>query len=289
MADSAPDRNGGGRQEGEGLHEGEGRQERKGRQQGGLPQEVEAPEGAGARQDERALHVGLTGNVASGKSTVARVWEGMGVPVVSADQLARDAVAPGSEGLAQVVDAFGEAVLAADGSLDRGALRKKVFADGRARRRLEAILHPRIAALREAWVRAREAEGAPILVSEVPLLFEAGLVDAFDCIVVVHAPEEERRRRLVEDRGLPAEEARRIMASQGDPEEKRARAHHVLLNDGTVEELEEGARSLMARLAEEAPSGDTLGGPATPRPDTRGEEAPGLATPSPDTPGEDAG
>jgi dephospho-CoA kinase len=196
----------------------------------------------------RALHVGLTGNVASGKSTVARVWAEAGVPVISADDLARQVVAPGSDGLEEVVDLLGEEVRAPDGGLDRGAVRSRVFADEALRKRLEAILHPRIARRREAWIRAREAEGAGLLVSEVPLLFEAGLADAFDRIVVVHTSQAERRRRLIEDRGLDTTEAERIMASQGDPEEKRRRADHVLENEGTVAELEASARELLARL-----------------------------------------
>lgn len=200
----------------------------------------------------RALHVGLTGNVASGKSTVARVWEEAGVPVISADDLAREVVAPGSEGLEEVVDLLGEEVRAPDGGLDRGAVRALVFADDALRERLESILHPRIARRREAWARDREAEGAALLVSEVPLLFEADLTDAFDRIVVVHTSEAERRRRLVEDRGLDTGEAKRIMASQGDPEEKRRRADHVLENEGTVAELEASARELLARFRKEA-------------------------------------
>lgn len=198
------------------------------------------------------LHVGLTGNVASGKSTVARVWTEMGVPVVSADELARQAVAPGTDTLEQVVEALGPEARSPDGGLDRAAVREMVFSDPEARKRLESILHPRIAQLREAWVRAREAEGHPILVSEVPLLFEAGLFDAFHRVVVVHASAEERRRRLVEDRGLPPREAERIMAAQGDPEEKRRRAHHVIPNQGTRDELVRTARELMERLRSEA-------------------------------------
>lgn len=200
----------------------------------------------------RALHVGLTGNVASGKSTVARIWKEAGVPVISADELAREVVAPGSEGLEEVVDLMGEGVRADDGGLDRGAVRARVFSDGELRGRLEAILHPRIARRRKAWADAREAEGAGLLVSEVPLLFEAGLTEAFDRIVVVHSSEAERRRRLVEDRGLDPSEAERIMASQGDPEEKRRRAHDVLENEGTVAELEAAARELLARLRDVA-------------------------------------
>ena len=194
------------------------------------------------------LQVGLTGNVASGKSTVARVWARAGVPVVSADELAREAVAPGSPGLQEVVDAFGPQVLRSDGTLDRDHLRERVFQDPGARKRLEAILHPQIRELREAWLQEQREEGAPLVVSEIPLLFETGLEGEVDLIVFVDAPATERRRRLVEDRGLSPEEASRIMAAQGDPGEKRRRSHHVLPNDGTLDDLEARARSLLEEL-----------------------------------------
>src|SRR5688500_15826037 len=176
------------------------------------------------------LSVALTGSVAAGKSEVARAWAAAGVPVVSADELARRAVEPGSAGLAEVRRAFGDAVLAADGSLDRERMRARVFADEDARRRLEAILHPRIAALREQWVRARAAEGQALVVAEIPLLFEAGLEGGFDVVVVVDAPEPTRLERLRRTRGQGEEEARRIMAAQLDAAEKRRRADHVLEN-----------------------------------------------------------
>jgi len=200
------------------------------------------------------LQVGLTGNVASGKSTVARAWAKAGVPVVSADDLARDAVAPGSPGLQEVVDAFGPQVLRSDGTLDRDHLRERVFQDTEARKRLEAILHPRIRELREAWLQEQRDEGAPLVVSEIPLLFETGLEGEVHLIVFVDAPKEERRRRLVEDRGLTPEEANRIMAAQGDPGEKRRRSHHVLKNDGTLEDLEARAHSLLEELRVRSPA-----------------------------------
>jgi dephospho-CoA kinase len=199
------------------------------------------------------LQVGLTGNVASGKSTVARVWASAGVPVVSADGLARDAVAPDSPGLREVVEAFGPQVLRSDGTLDRDHLRERVFQDPEARKRLEAILHPRIQELREAWLRERREERVPLVVSEIPLLFETGLEGEVDLIVFVDAPEDERRRRLVEDRGLPPEEANRIMAAQGDPGEKRRRSHLVLKNDGSLDALQGRARTLLEELRAHSP------------------------------------
>lgn len=197
------------------------------------------------------IRIGLTGNAASGKTEVAKAWGDAGVPVVSADELAREAVAPGSEGLREVVAAFGPGVLAADGSLDRGRLRRIVFGDPEARARLEEILHPRIRRLRDAWLRERGDEGAAVVAGEIPLLFEAGLEEEFDVIVVVHAPEEERRRRLVEGRGLPPREAEALLASQGDPDEKARRADHVLVNDGSLDELRSKALALLDRIREE--------------------------------------
>ena len=200
------------------------------------------------------LSVALTGNLASGKSTVLGLWEEAGVPVVSADELAREAVRPGSDGLAAVRSAFGEGVTLPDGTLDRAAMRRLAFSDPSARERLEAILHPRIAALRSEWVRARAREGAPLVVAEIPLLFEAGLERHFDVTVFVDAPEEVRLARALADRGrgLDAEGARRIMASQMDPAEKRRRASHVLVNDGSLEALRAEATTLLGELQREA-------------------------------------
>ena len=206
------------------------------------------------RRGEGVLEVALTGNLASGKSTVLRVWEEAGVPVVSADQLARLAVEPGSGGLEAVVDAFGEGVLAPDGSLDRARLRRVVFSDPAARKRLEAILHPRIAAARERWVRARRSDGASLVAAEIPLLFETGLEKDFDVTVFVDAPEEARLARALADleRGLDEAEARRIMAAQMDPSEKRRRADRVLANDGSAQQLRARALDLLAELREMA-------------------------------------
>ncbi len=194
------------------------------------------------------IRVGLTGNAGAGKSTVGRAWAEAGVPVIDADLLAREVVAPGTEGLREVVAAFGRGVLGPDGALDREALRDRVFRDPALRRRLEAILHPRIARRRAGWEEARRREGARVVVSEVPLLFEAGLEGAFDVVVFVDAPEEERMRRLQEGRGLEPDEARRILASQGDPAAKRDRADHVLSNAGSIEELRGAAMELLDRL-----------------------------------------
>jgi len=194
------------------------------------------------------ISVGLTGNIASGKSAVAGIWSEAGVPVVSADELSRRAVEPGTPGLRDVVEHFGEAVLNPDGTLDRAALRDRVFRDDRARTRLESLLHPRIAVLRDRWLNERHRAGADLTVSEVPLLFEADLVDEFDVVVFVDAPEELRLRRVMENRGLAEDEARRIMAAQMDPAGKRDRADYVISNDGSLEELRARALEVISRI-----------------------------------------
>ena len=194
------------------------------------------------------IQIGLTGNIGSGKSTVAAVWASAGVPVVSADDLAREAVRPGSTEHARLMEIFGPGQFRPDGSLDRGAMRRKILDDPSAKRRLEEVLHPKIRALREQWVERERARGCTAVVSEVPLLFEAGVEDEFDVVVVVHAPERLRERRLVERRGLDPGEARRLIAQGGDPEEKLRRAGHVIVNDGGLAALEAASLALLDRL-----------------------------------------
>ena len=198
------------------------------------------------------LKVGLTGNVAAGKSTVARIWRSLDATVVDADVLARQAVEPGTPALARIEEEWGDKVVEAGGGLDRAALRRIVFADPSARERLEAIVHPAVAELREEAYRAAEERGERVVVADIPLLFEAGLVDDFDAVVLVDAPEEVRLARLVGDRGLDPEEARRMIAAQMPSELKRARADFVIVNTGTLLELERRAREVWAELARRA-------------------------------------
>lgn len=199
--------------------------------------------GGGGQEQPEVYRVGLTGNIASGKSEVARVWRSLGAAVIDADALARAAVAPGSPGLEAVVRRFGRGVLAGDGTLDRAALRALVFEDDEARTALESLLHPEIDRLR----RAREAEliaaGEPIVVHEVPLLFEVGLDAAMDRVVFVDAPEAARLERLVGTRGLERDEALAMMGAQASAEGKRERAGIVVRNDGTLEELRRSAEA----------------------------------------------
>ena len=192
------------------------------------------------------MRVALTGGIASGKSTVSALLRELGAVVIDADQLARDVVAPGTEGLAEVVEAFGEAVLAEDGSLDRPAVARIVFDDEEARRRLEGIIHPRVF---EEFVRleAEAPEGA-LVVHDIPLLAESGRTQDFDAVLVVDAPHETQVDRMVRDRGMTPEEAESRIAAQADREKRLAIATHVLENDGTREELEARVRQVYDEL-----------------------------------------
>ncbi len=188
------------------------------------------------------IRIGVTGTVGAGKSSVARLFEEWGAFRLSADELAREAVRPGSEALEQIRAWWGDEVMRADGSLDRAELRRRVFRNDEARRRLEAILHPRILALREKRLEEAKERGVDALVEEVPLLFEAGIADRFDRVVVVDAPIELRKRRLFEQREIDAAEFTRIDAAQWPAAKKRSAADYVIENDGTRAELEARAR-----------------------------------------------
>jgi dephospho-CoA kinase len=198
------------------------------------------------------LKVGLTGNIAAGKSSVVGVWRSLGATVVDADELARRAVEPGTPGLARIVEAWGPALLDAEGALDRAALRRIVFEDPEARARLEEIVHPAVYALRAEENRLAEERGERLVVADIPLLFEVGMADEFDVVVLVDAPEEERLRRLVEDRALDPEEAVRMIDAQMPAELKRARADLVIENAGSPAELEARAREAWVELAQRA-------------------------------------
>lgn len=199
------------------------------------------------------IRVGLTGTVASGKTTVARLFERWGACRIDADELARRAVAPGTEGLARIRERWGERVLGPDGSLDREAMRRLAFADPEARRRLEEIVHAGVRSLREERLAGARAAGAEVTVEEIPLLFEVGLDGSFDALVTVDAPVALRRRRAAESRGWSREEFEAVEAAQLPAEEKRRRADHVIVNDGTLTELEAGARAVWARLLDAPP------------------------------------
>jgi dephospho-CoA kinase len=198
------------------------------------------------------LKVGLTGNIAAGKSTVARIWRSLDATVVDADVLARQAVEQGTPAHARIVEEWGDEVMEDGGGLDRAALRRIVFSDPDARERLEEIVHPAVAALRDEAYRAAAERGENIVVGDIPLLFEAGLVDEFDAVVLVDAPEEARLARLVGDRGMDPAEARQMIAAQMPSELKRARADFVIPNNGTLMDLERRAREVWLELQRRA-------------------------------------
>ena len=192
--------------------------------------------------------VGLTGNLAAGKSAVAELWRRAGVPVASADELVREAVAPGSEGLVRVAQLLGPGVVGADGSLDRAAVRRIVFRDAEARGGLEAIVHPEVRRLRDAWTAEQRGTGAEVVVWEIPLLFETGMEREVDVVVLVDAPEKVRRRRAIETRGLSGEEVDGMMRAQMAVAGKRAGADFVIDNGGTREDLAARAAEVLARI-----------------------------------------
>ena len=182
--------------------------------------------------------IGLTGGIASGKSSVARFFQAKGALVIDADQLAREAVEPGSLGLAEVVAAFGRGVLAADGGLDRKRLGELVFADSARRRLLESILHPEIRRLAEERIASAAKRGAGVVFYMAPLLIEAGASDRVDEIwVVTVRPEVQMQRLLLRD-GISRDEAQRIIDSQMPLAEKEKHGQVVIDNSGTPQETD---------------------------------------------------
>ena len=180
------------------------------------------------------MRIGLTGGIASGKSTVARKLKQLGAVTIDADVLARDVVALGTEGLKAVVARFGDSVLAANGSLDRRALARVIFADPRARADLNAIIHPLVRE-RAAELEAAAPAGA-VVVHVIPLLVETGQQDRFDAVVVVDTTVEEQLRRLTRRDGLTRTEAEQRVAAQASREERLGAATHVIDSSGPVRE-----------------------------------------------------
>ncbi len=188
--------------------------------------------------------IGLTGGIASGKTAVSKRFEALGITVADADAAARDAVAIGSDGLADVVDMFGEGVLAADGSLDRPAMRRRVFADPDARKRLEGIIHPHVRELLHAACARAES---PYAIAAVPLLAEGGGRRAYPWlrrILVVDVPEALQLQRLLQRDGIDELLARRMIEVQATRRQRLAIADDVLANDGPLETLEERVAAL---------------------------------------------
>jgi dephospho-CoA kinase len=183
--------------------------------------------------------IGLTGGIASGKSTVADILSSYGIPVIDADLLAREAVLPGSSGLRQIVEAFGVAVLQEDGSLDRKILAEKIFSDSAARRILESILHPAIKELAQKRLDELKLEMAPVAFYMAPLLVEAGVTDRVDEIWVVNIDRETQLERIQTRDSLSRSDAEKRLAAQMPMDEKAAYGRVVISNCGNVQELKE--------------------------------------------------
>jgi dephospho-CoA kinase len=182
--------------------------------------------------------IGLTGNIGSGKSTVAQMLSERGATIIDADVLARRAVELGTPGYDKIVARWGAAVLAPDGHLDRAALRRIVFSDHQQLEELNAIVHPEVERLRARLVDQARKRGDRIVVCDVPLLFERHMTDRFDRIILVDAHRAVRLDRLVKDRELQETEAMDMIAAQMPAELKRARADFIVENDGTLTQLE---------------------------------------------------
>jgi dephospho-CoA kinase len=198
------------------------------------------------------LHLALTGNVASGKSSVARLFADWGATLIDADAIVRDLQRPRTPIFDRIVARFGPEIVAADGELDRARLRALVLADAGARRDLEAIVHPAVAAERERLIDEARRRGDAIIVSDIPLLFEVMDPEAFDAVVLVDAPEAIRRERLLRDRGISSEEADGLFRAQHPAADKRARSDFIIDNDSSRMELRDRAWRVWRQLRSRA-------------------------------------
>ena len=196
------------------------------------------------------VRVGLTGGIASGKSTVSAILSELGAVVIDADAIAREVVARGTPGLDAVVAEFGAELLTPEGDLDRPAMGALVFADPEARKRLEAIIHP-LVHRRSAELEA-EASAHAVVVHDIPLLTEVGRAGSFDAVVVVDAPTELQVSRMVEDRGWSREDAESRIAAQASREDRLATATYVVDNTGTLAALRDRVEQVYADLAARA-------------------------------------
>lgn len=192
--------------------------------------------------------VALTGGIATGKSHCLRLFADAGVPVVDADQLAHAAIAPGSPGHAAVVDRFGPGVLAPGGAIDRRVLARIVFADAKARRDLEAIVHPRVYRAISEWFAGLADGGEPLGIADIPLLFETGREIDYDAVVVTSCPPEMQLQRLTARGGWSMEDAQQRLAAQLPASLKVEQADYVIDTSGTFEETAAQVSRVLARL-----------------------------------------
>ena len=192
--------------------------------------------------------VGLTGGIASGKSTVAKILAQLGAAIVDADVLSREVVAPGHDGWKEIVATFGREVLQADQTLDRQKLRTHIFNNPDARKQLEAIIHPRVRSLAEQRIREHAAAGIDLIVYEVPLLFEGKIHEWLRPVILVACDVNVQRQRLQQRDRIDAAAAQKIIDAQMSLEEKRRLADYVVENDGSLADLESQVRAVLAKI-----------------------------------------
>jgi dephospho-CoA kinase len=192
--------------------------------------------------------VGLTGGIASGKSTVAKILQSLGAAIVNADDLAREVVEPGHEAWQEIVASFGAGVLQSDQNLDRQKLRTLIFNQPEARKRLESIIHPRVRALAEERIRQYAAAGYPVVIYEVPLLFEGNLQEWLRPVILVACDVETQTARLQKRDHLTAADAEKHIAAQMSLKDKRRLADYVIENNGTLEDLERQTRQILEQI-----------------------------------------
>jgi dephospho-CoA kinase len=192
------------------------------------------------------MRVGLTGGIASGKSTVSAILAELGATIIDGDQLAREVVEQGTPGLAQVVAAFGPEVLTPSGDLDRPKLGRIVFNDEARRKQLEGIVHPLVFERYAELEAAAPADG--LVVHDIPLLAESGRADTFDAVLVVETPAEVQVERMLRDRGWSRTDAEARIAAQATPEQRRAIATHLIVNTGSKADLRARVEEVYAEL-----------------------------------------
>ena len=192
------------------------------------------------------MRVGLTGGIASGKSTVSEILAELGAVIIDGDKLAREVVEPGTPGLAQVVEAFGPEVLLPDGAMDRAKVGQIVFNDEAKRKLLEGIVHPLVFERYAALEASAPKDG--IVIHDIPLLAESGRADTFDAVIVVETPAEVQVERMLRDRGWTRADAESRIAAQATPEQRRAIATYLIENTGTREELRARVEAVYAAL-----------------------------------------
>ena len=192
--------------------------------------------------------VGLTGGIASGKSTVAKILQSLGAAIVNADDLAREVAEPGHEAWKEIVASFGADILQSDQTLDRQKLRTLIFNQPEARKRLESIIHPRVRALAEERIRQYAAAGYPVVIYEVPLLFEGNLQEWLRPVILVACDVKTQTARLQKRDHLTAADAEKHIAAQMSLNDKRRLADYVIENNGSLEDLERQTRQILEQL-----------------------------------------